>query len=87
MVRAAFDLAGRVERRGRRVGRVAEGWRTGPRTYLAAVEAELTPNLRAGEFRAHTGKIVLCVKRLRMRGTEDPTSPLEHVLEDGLGFE
>ena len=28
----------------------AEAWQTGPRTYLAAVQAELTPNLRVGEF-------------------------------------
>ena len=40
-----------------------------------------------GEFRAHAGQKRLGVERVRMRGTEDPPSPLDHVLRDGLGFE
>ena len=40
-----------------------------------------------GEFRARLGKAFLRAKRLRMRGAEDPPSPLDHVLHDGLGFE
>ena len=58
----------------------------GPRTYLA-VEADLTPNLRAGELRARLGQRGLYAERVRMRGAEDPPSPLEHVLHDCLGFE
>ena len=62
-------------------------WRTGRQACLTAMEAELTPNLCVGEFRAHAGQRVLHAKRVRMRGTKDPPSPLDHVLHDGLGFE
>ena len=61
---------------------------TGSRTYL--VEAKLTPNLRVGacgEFRAHGGQPSLRRDRVRVRGAEDPPSPGNHVLHDGLGFE
>ena len=61
---------------------------TGSRTYL--VEAKLTPNLRVGacgEFRAHVGQRGLRSDRVRVRGAEDPPSPGNHVLRDGLGFE
>ena len=50
------------------------------------VEAELTPNLRVSELFAHTGQIALGVKRVRMRGAEDPPIPLGYVLQDVLGF-
>ena len=53
--------------------------------YLA--EAELTPNLRAGEIHAHVGQNGLRAARLRMRGAEDPPPLLDHVLHDGFGFE
>ena len=58
----------------------------GPRTYLA-VEADLTPNLRAGELRARLGQRGLYAERVRMRGAEDPPSPLDYALQDGFGFE
>jgi len=35
---------------------------------------------------AHSGQLALCVARARVRGTEDPPPPLDHVLHDGLGF-
>ena len=54
---------------------------------LAAIEADVTPNLRAGELRARLGQRALCAKRVRMRGAEDPPPPLDYVLQDGLGFE
>ena len=68
------------------------GWRslgarrTGPRTYLAAAD-DLTPNLRVCEYFAHLGQRGLAIARPRMRGTEDPPPPLDHVLEYTLGFE
>ena len=58
----------------------------GPRTYLAAAD-DLTPNLRACEYFAHLGQRGLAIARPRMRGTEDPPPPLDHVLEYTLGFE
>ena len=70
-----------------RLRRVAEAWRTGLRTYLAATKADVTPSLRVGEFRASVGQSALREARVRMRGTEDPTSPLDYVLHDGLNFE
>ena len=36
---------------------------------------------------ARAGQLALCDTRLRVRGTEDPPSPLNHVLHDGLGLE
>ena len=51
------------------------------------MKAELTPNLLVRDVFAYEGQHVLCVKRLRMRGAEDPTSPLDNVLHDDLGFE
>ena len=47
----------------------------------------LTPNLRVGEFFAQCGQHVLCVAGVRMRGTKNPASPLDHVLHYRLGFE
>ena len=61
-----------------------EAWRTGPRAYLAAVEAELTPNLQTRE---RFGQDLLSENRVRMRGAEDPPSPFHHVLHYGHGFE
>ena len=52
---------------------------------------EFTPNLRLFEVFAHLfarfGQRSLCAKRARMRGAEDPPSPLNNVLQDGHGFE
>ena len=53
---------------------------------IAAIKAELT-NLRVGEFRAHVGQYYLALARVRMRGSKNPSSPLDHVLHDGLGFQ
>ena len=54
----------------------------------AAVKTELLRRIYAcGEFRAHVGQHALVDKRLRMRGAEDLPSPLNHVLNDCLGFE
>ena len=38
-------------------------------------------------LRARAGQHALCATRFRMRVTEDPPSPLDHVLQDGLCFE
>ena len=43
--------------------------------------------LRAGEFFADPSERGLTRAGGRMRGTEDPSPPLDHVLHDGLGFE
>ena len=39
-----------------------------------------------GEFFAHLGQRGLGIARVRMRGAEDPPPPLDHVLQDALGF-
>ena len=39
-----------------------------------------------GEFRAHLEQIFLLMTRARMRGTKDPPSPLDRVLQEGLSF-
>jgi len=44
-------------------------------------------NLRAGERNAHVGQSLLYRERVWMRGAEDAPSPLDHVLQDGLGLE
>ena len=36
---------------------------------------------------AHEGQRALHLTRLRMRGAEDPPSPLDYVMQDSLGFE
>ena len=50
------------------------------------VKATLTLNLRASEFCTHAGQRALGATCVGMRWTEDPLSPLDHVLRDGLGF-
>ena len=59
----------------------------GGRAAELSFGAELTPILRAGEFSAHVGQYGFIIARVRMRGTEDPPPPLDHVLHDALGFE
>ena len=45
---------------------------------------EFTPNLQTRE---RFGQDLFSENRVRMRGAEDPPSPLNNVLHEGLGFE
>ena len=40
-----------------------------------------------GQSCARETEVFLAATRVRMRGTEDPPSPPDHVLHDSLGFE
>ena len=51
------------------------------------LQVELTPNLRASQVPPNDGQTSLRDTRVRMRGTKDSPSPLNHVLHDGLGPE
>ena len=49
------------------------------------LQVELTPNLRASQVPPKDGQTSLRGTRVRMRGTKDSPSPLNHVLHDTLG--
>ena len=59
----------------------------GPGRSSVCSEKALRRIYTCGEFFVHFGQPYLGAKRIRMRGAEDPTPPLDYVLHDGFGFE
>ena len=67
--------------------RWGRGAATEPRRILQRWRLQGMHTENAGEVSARHGQRGFRAARRRMLGAEDPTSPLDHVLHDGLDFE